>query len=179
MRILLGKIISVDGFPPFITLSVSCHSLLACRVLCCKFSWLPYWGSFVCYLFLFPLLSILSLSSIWVSLPNGCLGVFPLGFSLYGTHGASRIWVSGAIPMLGKLWAIISSNTFPVPFSLSSPSGTHRLWVLVCLMMSLRPFFIYFRWSEPFFIILLSWWCRWLLLMNLIFQLLHFASLLA
>ena len=131
------------------------------------------------YLFLFPLLSILSLSLIWVSLPNGCLGVFLLGFSLYGTHGASRIWVSGANPMLGKFWAIISSNTFPVPFSLLSPSGTHTLWVLVCLMMSLRPFFIYFHWSEPFFIILLSSWCRWLPLMNLIFQLLHFASLLA
>ena len=39
---------------PFITLSISCHSLLACRVSVEKNLLITLSGSLVCYLFLFP-----------------------------------------------------------------------------------------------------------------------------
>ena len=76
------------------------------------------------------------LSLVLVSLINMCLGVFLLGFILYGNHCASWTWVSDSFPMLGKFLAITSSDNFSTTFSLSSPSSTPVMWMLVCLTLS-------------------------------------------
>ena len=65
-----------------------------------------------------------SLSLIFANLISMCLGVFLLGFILYGSLCASWTWVAISFPMLGKFSTIIFSNIFSGPFSLSSPSGT-------------------------------------------------------
>ena len=61
-------------------------------------------------IFSFPLaaFNIFSLNLIFVSLINMCLGVFFLGFILYGTLCASWNWVTISFPMLGKFSTIIS-----------------------------------------------------------------------
>ena len=61
-----------------------------------------------------------SLSLIFANLITTCLGVFLLGFILYGTRCASWTWVAISFPMLGKFSTIISSNIFLGPFSLFS-----------------------------------------------------------
>ena len=71
-----------------------------------------------------------SLSLIFANLITMCLGVFLIGFILYGTHCASWTWVAISFPMLGKFLTIISSNIFSGPFSLSSPSGTYNVNVV-------------------------------------------------
>ena len=72
------------------TLSISCHSLLACRVSAEQsadnLAGVPL---YVIYFSSLAALKILSL--ILVSLINMCLGIFLLGFILYGTHCASWI----------------------------------------------------------------------------------------
>ena len=73
-----------------------------------------------------------------VSLINVCLGVFLLGFILYGTLCFLDLSVS--FPMSGKFSAFISLNIFSGPFSLSSPSGIHIKWMLVSLTLSLQSF---------------------------------------
>uniref|UniRef100_A0A8D1IRT3 Uncharacterized protein n=1 Tax=Sus scrofa TaxID=9823 RepID=A0A8D1IRT3_PIG len=77
---------------PFITLSLSCHSLLPCRVSAEKSAdnllGVPLYV--VCF-FSLAAFKIFSLSLILVSLMNMCLGVFLLGFILYGTRCASWI----------------------------------------------------------------------------------------
>ena len=76
-----------------------------------------------------------------------CLGVFFLGFILYGTLCASCTWVTISFPMLGKFSTIISSNIFSDPFFFSSSSGTPIIQMLVCLVLSqrsLRSFSIFF-----------------------------------
>ena len=60
--------------------------------------------------------NIFSLNLIFVSLINMCLGVFLLGFVLYGTLYVSWTWVAIFFPLLGKFSTIISSNIFSVPF---------------------------------------------------------------
>ena len=79
-------------FFPFITLSISCHSLLACRVSVEKSAdsliGLPLYV--ICF-FSLAAFKIFSLSLILVSLISMFLGVFLLGFILYGTHCASWI----------------------------------------------------------------------------------------
>ena len=81
MRALLGKVILVGGFFPFIMLSISCHSLLACRVSAEKSAnnliGVPL---YVACFFSLAAFKIFSLSLILVSLINMCLGVFLLGF---------------------------------------------------------------------------------------------------
>ena len=52
---------------------------------------------------------------IFVSLINMCLGVFLLGFILYGTLCTSWTWVTISFLILVKFSAIISSNIFSVP----------------------------------------------------------------
>ena len=89
-EILAGYSNLVCIFLPFSTLNISCHSLLACRVsaersavqcmgfplyVTCSFSLVAY--------------NILSLCLVFVSLISMCLGVFLLGFFLYGTLCAS------------------------------------------------------------------------------------------
>ena len=61
---------------------------------------------------------------IFVNLINMCLGVFCLGFILFGTLWVSWTWVITSFPILGKFSTIISS-IFSCPFFLSSSSGTH------------------------------------------------------
>ena len=59
-----------------------------------------------------------------------CLGVFCLGFILFGTLWVSWTCVTISFPILGKFSAIISSSIFSWPFFLSSSSGTPMIWLL-------------------------------------------------
>ena len=74
--------------------------------------------------------NICSLCLISVNLINMCLGVFQLGFTLFGTLWVSWTWVAISFPILGKFSAIISSNNFSWPFFLSSSSGTPIIQML-------------------------------------------------
>ena len=111
-------------FFPFITLSILCHSLLACRVSAEK-SALNLMGVSLYVICHFSLVAFnnFSLSLIFANLITICLCTFLLGFILYGTLCASWTWVAISFPMLGKFLTIISSNIFSGPFSLSSPLG--------------------------------------------------------
>ena len=62
----------------------------------------------------FPLL--LLLCSVFVSLISMCLGMFLLGFILYGTRYTSWIWLTISFSMLGKFSTIISSKNFLISF---------------------------------------------------------------
>jgi len=74
--------------------------------------------------------SICSLCLIFVNLINMCLGVFHLGFILFGTLWVSWTWVAIFFPILGTFSTIVSSRIFSWPFFLSSSSGTPmiRMW---------------------------------------------------
>ena len=114
-------------------LTISCHSLLDCRV---------YVEKSADNLIRVPLYVIASFKHFPFVFNFGqfnmCLGVVLLGFILYGTQCASWIRVSGFFPMLGKFLATIASNLWSVFFSLPSPSGTPVLRMLVHLMLSKR-----------------------------------------
>ena len=76
-------------FFPFITLSISCHSLLACSVSAEKSADnLIRFPLYVTCFFALAAFKILSLCLILVHLINMCLGVFLLGFILYGTRAS-------------------------------------------------------------------------------------------
>ena len=77
-------------FSHFITLNISCHSLLACRV-SAERSALKHMGFplYVTYCFSLATFNIISLCLVFVSLISMCLDVFLLGFILYGTLSAS------------------------------------------------------------------------------------------
>ena len=77
-------------FFSFITLSMSCHSLLAWRVTIERLAVILI-GIPFCVICCFSLAAfiICSLCLIFVNLINKCLGVFCLGFILFGT-----LWVS-------------------------------------------------------------------------------------
>ena len=99
-------------FFPFITLHVSCHSLLAYRVSvensADSLMGVP--------LYVICLLSLVAfniyLSLIFVSLIIMCLGVFLLRFILSGTLCGSWTWLTLSFLMLNKFSAIMSSNIF-------------------------------------------------------------------
>ena len=59
-----------------------------------------------------------------ISLINRCLGMFHLGFILFGTLWLSWTWVPISFSILGKFSTIISSRIFSWSFFLSSSSGT-------------------------------------------------------
>ena len=80
--------------------------------------------------------NICSLCLIFVNLINMCLGVFHLGFILFGTLQVSWIWVAISFPILGKFSTIISSSLFSCPFFLSSSSGITMIQMLGCLTLS-------------------------------------------
>ena len=82
--------------------------------------------------------NICSLHLIFVNLINMCLGVFCLGFILFGTHWVSWTWVAISFPILGKFSTIISSSIFSWPFFLSSFSGTLMTQMLGHLTLSQR-----------------------------------------
>ena len=88
--------------------------------------------------FSFPAFNIFSLYLIFDSLINMCLGMFLLGFILYGTLCSSWTWLTISFHILGKFSTIIYSNIFSVPFFSSSSSGTPIIRMLVCLMLSQR-----------------------------------------
>jgi len=113
----------------FFTLSMSCHSLLAWRV-SIERSAVSLMGIPLCVICCFSLaaFNICSLCLIFVNLINMCLGVFRLGFILFGTLWVS--WVIISFPILGKFSTIISSSIFPWSFFLSSSSGTPMIRML-------------------------------------------------
>ena len=67
-----------------------------------------------------------------------CLGVFCLGFILFGTLWVSWTWVMISFPILGKFSTIISSSIFSQPFFLSSSSGTPMIQMLGHFTLSQR-----------------------------------------
>ena len=81
--------------------------------------------------------NICSLCLIFVNLINMCLGLFHLGFILFGTLWVSWTWVIISFPILGKFSTIISSSIFSWSFFLSS-SGTPMIQMLGCLTLSQR-----------------------------------------
>ena len=100
-------------------LSMSCHSLLACRI-SVERSAVSFMGTplYVICCFFLAAFNICSLCLILISLISMCL-VFLWGFILYETLWASWIWVAISFPMLGNFMTIIS-NIFSYLFSSSS-----------------------------------------------------------
>ena len=82
--------------------------------------------------------NICSLCLIFVNLTNMCLGVFCLGFILFGTLWVSWTHVTISFPILGKFSAIISSSIFSWAFFLSSSSGTPMIQMLGHFTLSQR-----------------------------------------
>ena len=121
MKVLLNRVYLFVGFFPFITLNISCHSLLACRVSAEKSAdtlmGVPL--HITCY-FSLAAFKILSLSLIFAILITMCLGVFHFGLILFGTLCSSWTWMSVSFLNLGKFSANISSYMFSVSFSLFS-----------------------------------------------------------
>ena len=105
----------------FITLSMSCHSLLAWRVSIERSAvilmGIPLW---VICCFSLATFNICSVCLIFINLINMCLGVFHLGFILFGTLWVSWTWMIISFSTLGKFSTIISSSIF----SWSSFCGT-------------------------------------------------------
>ena len=96
-------------FVPFSTLNMSCHSLLACRVSAERTAVKPMgFPLYVSCCFSLAAFNILSLCLVFVSLISMCLGVFLLGFLLYGTLCASWTWLAISFSMLEKFLTIIS-----------------------------------------------------------------------
>jgi len=126
-------------FFSFITLSMSCHSLLAWSVSIERLA-VILMGIPLCVICYFSLaaFNICSLCLVFVNLINMCLGVFCLGFILFGTLWVFWIWVDISFPILGKFSTIISSSIFPWPFFLSSSSGTPMIRMLGHLTLSQR-----------------------------------------
>ena len=91
-----------------------------------------------CVIFPLTAFNICSLCLIFVSLINMCLGVFHLGFILFGTLWVSWTWVAISFSILGRVSTIISSSIFSWPFFLSSSSGTPMIQMFGCLTLSQR-----------------------------------------
>ena len=98
-------------------------------------------GSFLCVICCFSLAAFNICFSVclnFVNLINMCLGVFHLGFILFGTLCFSWTWVIISFPILGKFSTIISSTIFSWSFFLSSSSGTPMIRMLGRLTLSRR-----------------------------------------
>ena len=80
--------------------------------------------------------NVCSLCLIFVNLINMCLGVFCLGFILFGTLWVSWTWVAISFPILGKFSVIISSSNFSWSFFLSYSSGSPMIRMLVHFTLS-------------------------------------------
>ena len=101
---------------PFSTLNISCHSFLACRV-SAERSAVKHMGFpiYVICCFSLAAFNILSLCLIFVSLSNICLGMFLLGFIMYGTLCTSWSWLTISFPMLEEFSPISASKFFLDP----------------------------------------------------------------
>ena len=90
-------------FFSFITLSMSCQSLLGWRV-SIERSDVIFMGIPLCVTCCFSLaaFNIFSLCLIFINLINMCLQVFCLGFILFGTLWVSWTWVAISFHILGK-----------------------------------------------------------------------------
>ena len=111
-----------------ITISMSCHSLWPEEFLL-KGQLLSLWES-PCVLFVIApllLLIFIFLCLIFVNLIYMCLGVFHLGFILFGNLWVSWFGVAISFSILGKLSNIISSSIFSCPFFLSFGTPWRRL----------------------------------------------------
>ena len=109
-------------FFPLSTLNISCHSFL--------FEFCPFCSRncsvsaersavkrmgfplYVTCCFSLATFNILSLCLVFASLISMCLGVFLLGFMLYGTLYHSWTWLTISLSMLWKFSSIISSKIF-------------------------------------------------------------------
>ena len=132
MRSLLSRVILLVG--SFITLSMSCHSRLAWTVSIERSSVILTGIPLVCYCCFSPAaFNVCSLCLTFVS----SLGVFCLGFILFGTDWVSWTWVAISSPILAKFSTIISSSIFLCSFFLSS-SGTPMIQMLGHLTLSQR-----------------------------------------
>ena len=80
--------------------------------------------------------NICSLCLISVNLINVCLGLFHLGFILFGTLWVCWTWMAVSFPILGNFSTITSSNIFSWPFFPSSSSGTPMIRMLGHLPLS-------------------------------------------
>ena len=117
MRSLLDTVILVVDFPPFSTLNISCHSLLAWRV-SAERSAVERMGFplYVTCCFSLAALNILSLGLVFVSLISMCLGMFLLGFILYGTLCASWTWFDYFLFHVGEIFNYNLFKNFLIPF---------------------------------------------------------------
>ena len=151
MKSLLGRVILVVGFFPFITLNMSCYSLLACRVSAersaVNLMRIPF---YVICCFSLAAFNIFSLYIICDSLINMCLRVFLLGFILYGTLCASWTWLTLSSPILGKFptitsppvlkWKIMNSCTCVC--YCQTPRGFRKEWPTPLLLLALTTVFL-------------------------------------
>ena len=122
MRLLLGRVFFVVDFFPFITLDISCQSLVTCRISPEK-SADNLMG--IPYIWCLLLLPFFTLYLIFVSLINMCL-VLILGFMLYGNLYISWTWVTVSSPMSGN-FLTVSSDILSDPFTFSSSDGTYLI----------------------------------------------------
>ena len=115
-------------------------------------------GILLCVICCFSLaaFNICSLCLIFVNLINMCLGVFCLGFILFGTLWVCWIWVIISFPILGKFSNIISSSIFSWAFFLSSSSETPMIRMLERLTLSQRSL----KFSSFFLILFLFFSCQ-------------------
>ena len=118
---------------------MSCHSLLTCKVSVERsvVSLMEILLYVVCC-FSLSAFKIYSLHLIFVSLTNVCLGIFLLGFVLYGTLWTVWIWAAISFPILGNSSTVIFSSIFTWPFLLSSSSRIPMIRMLLHLMLSHR-----------------------------------------
>ena len=100
----------------FSTLHVSCPAVSAERS--------AVKGMCVTCCFSLAAFNIIYLCLVFVSLISMCLGMFLLGFILYGALCASWTSLTIYFSMLGKFSILISSKFFSYPIFLSSSSGT-------------------------------------------------------
>ena len=132
MRFLLGR------FFPFSTLNVSCHSLLACRV-SAERSAVKHMGFslYVTCCFSLADFNILSLYLVFVSLVSMCLGVFLLGFILYGTLCLLDL-IDYFHSHVGEIFNYNLFKIFSHTFFFSPSSGTPIIQMLVHLILAQR-----------------------------------------
>jgi len=124
-------------FFPFSTLNILCHSLLACRVsaerLAVKCMERPL---YVTCCFSFTAFNILSLCLVFVSLISMYLGVFLLGFILFGTLLLLDL-IDYFLFHVGETFNYNLSKNFLISFLFSSSSGP-PIQMLVHLILSQR-----------------------------------------